>query len=215
MAISSSLDFWFPLFIIAGVLILWRGGFRGRAMLVCLLLSVGIMEGVVINPIKKIVQRPRPNEVLNGARIIKIAPIPKPNAFPSSLLEQGARALASTTQGRALLLPVKIQTVQITTPATTGKSFPSGHVSNMFCMATILTAFYGRRGAWFFLVAVIVSISRIATGSHWPTDVMLTAPLSIAVTCALLVLYAWLWKTFSSRWFPTLAARHPHLLTCE
>lgn len=212
MAILSSLDFWFPLLVIAGALLLWRGGFRGRAMLVCLLISVGLMEGLVINPIKKIVGRPRPNEVLADARIIGIASKPKADEKSASWAARAGLALTSTVQYRALFLPVREQKAKIKTPPRPGKSFPSGHVSNMFCMAVILTAFYGRRGAWFFVIAAMVSISRIVTGSHWPSDVILTAVLSSCVTLLLLALYAWIWKIFAPKWVPALAARHPQLL---
>ena len=51
-AVFSSFDFWLPAFVLAGLLVAWRGGFHARAMLVCLLLSVGIMEGGIINPLK-------------------------------------------------------------------------------------------------------------------------------------------------------------------
>lgn len=212
MVVLSSLDFWFPLFVIAGALLLWRGGFRGRAMLVCLLISVGLMEGLVINPVKKAVGRPRPNEVLADARIIGVAPKPKPEEASASPAGRAGLALASTVQFRALFLPVRAQKAKIKIPPRPGKSFPSGHVSNMFCMAVILTAFYGRRGAWFFLVAALVSISRIATGSHWPSDVILTAALSSGITLGLIALYAWLWRIFAPKWIPALAARHPTLL---
>ncbi len=212
MAILSSLDFWFPLLVIAGALLLWRGGFRGRAMLVCLLISVGLMEGLVINPIKKIVGRPRPNEVLADARIIGIASKPKADEKSASWAVRAGLALTSTVQYRALFLPVREQKAKIKTPPQPGKSFPSGHVSNMFCMAVILTAFYGRRGAWFFVIAAMVSISRIVTGSHWPSDVILTAVLSSCITLLLLTLYARLWKIFAPKWVPALAARHPQLL---
>ncbi len=216
MAVFSSLDFWLPVFVAAGVLVLWFGGFRARAMLVCLLLSVGLMEGLFINPLKKAFGRPRPNEVLALARSVSIAPAPSPErtaAGPAapSLAERARNTLLATPQFRAFAQGARVKAAKIATPPKPGKSFPSGHTSNMFCLATVVTAFYRRRGAWLFLPATLVALSRIATGSHWPSDVVLTAALSVAVTVGLLFLYAKLWKKLAPMLIPAVAARHPRL----
>lgn len=50
-------------------------------------------------------------------------------------------------------------------------SFPSDHASVAFALAIAL--FYAGDVAWPFLVAaVVVALSRVATGVHWPTDVI-------------------------------------------
>jgi undecaprenyl-diphosphatase len=189
--IFSSLDFWMPFLVLAGALVAWRGGFRGRAMLTCLLVSIGLMEGGVINPLKKAFGRPRPNSVLLDARSIDLAP-----ASPRLL------AIAS---------PVQSKPAEVITPPARGKSFPSGHTSNMFCFATVLAVFYRWRGALFFIPATIVALSRIATGSHWPSDVLFSALLSVALTLALLATYRWLWQKFGPYLLPAVASRHPQL----
>lgn len=213
MAILSSLDFWMPVLVFAAIAVLLRGGFRARAMLVCLLLSVGLMEGLFINPLKKAFGRPRPNEVLSSARTIDIAPrTPAVTNEGASILQTAGAALASTTQARAITQPARARPARVAVPPKPGKSFPSGHTANMFCFATVLAAFYGRRGAWFFAAATLVALSRVATGSHWPSDIIFTAALSVALTIALLSLYSWLWKTFAPRFVSALAARHPQLI---
>lgn len=191
-AVLSSLDFWFPFLVLAGVLVAWRGGFRARAMLACLLLSVGIMEGGIINPLKKIIDRQRPVDSLADMRYIKLG-----DAEPKIL---------------ALAQPLEIRAGDPVDPPEVGKSLPSGHTSNMFCFATVLAAFYGWRGALFYLPAALVALSRVATGSHWPSDIAISAIGSILVTLGLLALYAWLWRQFSPRLVPKLAARHPELI---
>jgi undecaprenyl-diphosphatase len=191
-ATVTNFDVWVPAMILAGILVAWRGGFRARAMLVCLLLSVGIMEGGMINPLKKMIGKQRPYHVLEDARIVRLS-----DAKPRFL---------------AVAKPLRIEPGNPAGAPDIGKSFPSGHTSNMFCFATVLTAFYRWRGALFFLVATTVGLSRIATGSHWPSDVLFTAPLSIAVTMGLLAFYSWLWAKFAPRWLPTLATRHPNLI---
>jgi membrane-associated phospholipid phosphatase len=77
----------------------------------------------------------------------------------------------------------------------------------------VLTAFYRWRGAWFYLPATLVALSRIATGSHWPSDIVISAIGSILVTLGLLALYAWLWRKFAPRLAPKLAAGHPDLIS--
>lgn len=178
--------------ILSGVLVAWRGGFRARAMLVCLLLSVGIMEGGMINPLKKTIGKQRPYHVLEEARIVSLA-----DAKPRLL---------------AVGKPLRIESGNPAGAPEVGKSFPSGHTSNMFCFATVLTVFYRWRGALFYFVAIAVGLSRIATGSHWPSDVAFSAVLSIMVTLGLLAIYAWIWRTFVSRLSPSLTASHPRLI---
>ena len=192
-AVLSSFDFWLPAFILAGLLVAWRGGFHARAMLVCLLLSIAIMEGGIINPLKKTIGRQRPLDALAEARYVKLGP-----AKPTFL---------------ALAEPLEIKPGDPVDPPAVGKSLPSGHTSNMFCFATVMTAFYRWRGAWLFLPATLVALSRVATGSHWPSDILISAIGSVLVTIGLLALYAWLWRSFARRFAPKLAAAHPELIS--
>ena len=191
-AVLSSLHFWLPLLIAGGLLIAWRGGFRGRAMLACLLLSIGIMEGGIINPLKKTISKQRPYHVLSEARVVK--------------LEE------TTPRWLAAIRPPVIRAGNPAEAPALGKSLPSGHTSNMFCFATVLTVFYRWRGALFFIPATLVALSRVVTGSHWPSDILLSAPGSVVITLLLLAVYSWLWRTLAPRLVPTLAARHPRLI---
>ncbi len=191
-AILSSLDFWMPFLVLAGLLVAWRGGFRARAMLACLLLSIGIMEGGIINPLKKTIDRQRPVDSLADMRYIKLG-----DAEPKIL---------------ALAQPLNIQPGDPIDPPEVGKSMPSGHTSNMFCFATVVTVFYRWRGAWLYLPAALVALSRVATGSHWPTDVAVSAVGAVLVTLALLAAYSWLWRKLAPHIAPQLAANHPQLI---
>ena len=191
-AVLSSLDFWMPAFILAGLLVVWRGGFHARAMLVCLLLSIAIMEGGIINPLKKTIGRQRPVDSLAEMRYIKLDDV-KPKFL-------------------AIAKPLNIRPGDPVDPPEVGKSLPSGHTSNMFCFATVLAVFYRWRGALFYIPAALVALSRVATGSHWPSDIVISAIGSILVTLALLALYAWIWRKLAPRVVPKLAARHPELI---
>lgn len=192
MAVFSSLDFWFPVMVLVALIVVWKGGFRARAMVVCLLLSIALIEGLFVTPLKRAFGRPRPSELLAEARIVSLARVE-----PEIL---------------ALTEPVRVRPAKVATPPKPGKSFPSGHAANMFCLATILAAFYWPRGAWFFFVAALVGLSRIMTGSHWPSDVVLTALLVIPLTLLLLRLYGLVWRKVGPRVAPQLAARHPDLI---
>lgn len=54
----------------------------------------------------------------------------------------------------------------------TNMSFPSGHM--MFIVPIALTVFYINRkvGYWFFGGTVLMGLSRIAGGVHWPYDIL-------------------------------------------
>lgn len=54
-------------------------------------------------------------------------------------------------------------------------SMPSGHTLASFA-GLVMIGMLAPRGRWFFLpLAVIIGVSRVSVGAHWPTDVMLGA----------------------------------------
>jgi membrane-associated phospholipid phosphatase len=74
-------------------------------------------------------------------------------------------------------------------------SFPSGHATTAFALATLLALWYPRGTAGFLLVATLVGWSRVALGSHFPSDVLAGAILGSAVVL-------WLsnvWKLWDER----------------
>jgi undecaprenyl-diphosphatase len=193
MAALSSWAVWWPLVILAGVVLLLFGGFRGRALVVSAVLAVGINDGILCRTLKSAVQRPRPHEVLSGVRSIDLA-----KATPRIL---------------AVTLPLRIKTSSIEIPATTGKSFPSSHAANCFAMATVCRLFYRRRGWIAFLPAALVAFSRMYVGVHWPLDVLAGSVIGIACALAVVTLLRLAWQKFAPAFLPRLHAAHPDLLS--
>ena len=64
-------------------------------------------------------------------------------------------------------------------------SFPSGHTSTAFALATVLTLELGEEAPWVpyvaFPLATWVGTSRVIDERHWPTDVIAGAALGILV----------------------------------
>jgi len=191
MAVASSWDFWWPFLVVGGLGILAFGGFRARMMLLAIGLSIGITDAVVVDTLKHLVGRPRPHEVLVGARTLDLA-----KAKPRFL---------------ALGKPLKERYSQSGIPPARGNSFPSGHASNNFAMATVVAVFYRRWGWLAFLPASIVSYSRIYVGSHWPADVLVSCVLGAAIALCVVAGLAAVWRRWGGRWFPSWHAKHPSL----
>ena len=65
----------------------------------------------------------------------------------------------------------------------TGRSFPSGHTSQVFFMATLLTQHF-HYSFWivlfFYIIALSVGITRMYVGAHYPRDVVAGAILGTA-----------------------------------
>ncbi len=61
-------------------------------------------------------------------------------------------------------------------------SFPSGHASSSIAMATALTMLYGKKAAWSFVPASLITFSRPYLGVHYVTDVVVGG--AIGALCA-------------------------------
>ena len=51
-------------------------------------------------------------------------------------------------------------------------SFPSGHAAFFFALAAAVYGFNKKWGIGFFISAAVISISRIAAGIHYPSDII-------------------------------------------
>lgn len=60
-------------------------------------------------------------------------------------------------------------------------SFPSGHTTVTFCLAYILSQYYPRYRAAFFLFAAVTGIERIEGTAHFPSDVLAGAIVGLIV----------------------------------
>ncbi len=80
-------------------------------------------------------------------------------------------------------------------------SFPSGHTNASFAAAFALTKCFGKKGAWAYLFAVLIAVSRLWVGVHYPTDVLAGA--ACGTVCA------WIAWVLSQKYIPA-AFLAPH-----
>jgi membrane-associated phospholipid phosphatase len=70
---------------------------------------------------------------------------------------------------------IKLKNIRIVGSRASGRSFPSGHTSQSFFMATLLLHYYNVNVyIWLVLyaIAMLVGITRIYVGMHYPRDVL-------------------------------------------
>jgi membrane-associated phospholipid phosphatase len=190
MAAVSDSKIWEPLFVAVGVSVLFFGGFRGRAFVICLALFL-LITNELIDVLKSAVDRPRPKQVEN-VRMVELQRTHPP--FLTLFKKPTIRFSDSSDRNQS------------------GPSFPSGHVATNTIIAVFCTLFYRRRGWLYWFVTAAVGYSRIYLGSHWPSDVIATIFLGVAESLLLLALFESIWKSVGIKWMPQLFERHPSLV---
>lgn len=63
-------------------------------------------------------------------------------------------------------------------------SFPSGHATFFFAMATAVYLYNQKWGVFFFIATILITISRVIAGVHYPSDIVGGAIIGIAVAYA-------------------------------
>ena len=190
MAGVSDPQIWLPFFVAIGIGALLFGGFRARAFVICLVISL-VIAGLVTSGLKSAVGRHRPKQV-QTVRMVQLQKArPK---FLTLFKKPVIRFSDSSDRTRS------------------GPSFPSGHTVNNTIAATYFTLFYRRHGWLYWFVTMAVAYSRIYLGAHWPSDVVGTIFLGVGEALVLLGLFEFIWKKVARKWMPAIYERHPSLL---
>jgi len=190
MAALSDSKIWEPLFIAIGLSALLFGGFRGRAFVICLVLSL-LITSQVTGLLKSAVGRHRPKHVEN-VRMVQLERTHP--AFLTLFKKPTIRFSDSSDRNRS------------------GPAFPSGHVTTNSVIAVFCTLFYRRSGWLYWFVAAAVGYSRIYLGAHWPSDVIATFFLAGGEALLLIGLFEVIWRNAGRKWMPQVFARYPSLI---
>ncbi len=168
----SSLSVWLPLLIIGAVILVIKGGSRGRLAVAAVAVALLIGDTLISNTMKDTVGRARPGDVVAGSY---------------------SRHTALTEPAfLGLFQPVKIKQRTKARFNVRGSSFPSSHVVNNVAVVTVAVLVFGRLGYLLALPAFLVAWSRIYVGSHWVGDVLMAIPIGILAGWAGVGLCRWL-----------------------
>jgi len=83
-----------------------------------------------------------------------------------------------------------LEDVRLLVNCTGSYSFPSGHATNMFALATLFSYKYRKLTPYFFILASTIAYSRVYVGVHYPFDVIAGALLGCLCAGSVLLIEA-------------------------
>lgn len=167
--------------LLAAVLLLVFGKFRERTLIVLTLLALLVGDAGISSALKATFNRPRPFQSQEGVRHVR--------------LDQFTVKTEWSSPG----------------PVEKGRSLPSSHTCNNAAFATIVTLLYPPWGALAWIWAFLMALSRVYTGDHYPSDVLLSLPLALIYTLLICCVASRIWQWLGPRFMPQIAQKHPRL----
>ena len=181
--------FWTPILIGMGLVLLFAGKDRAKSWVILTLFSIAIGDPLICNPLKHLVDRPRPIEAVEGVR--DVSPGSGDHRWEPAVRISG--------------IPEK--------DVIHGRSFPSAHVANATAAAMSARLVWGPSLRWPWVFVALASLGRIYTGDHYPSDVLASIPLSMLYTWLIAGLLNLLWKKIGPTLFPKMFHRMKSLLS--
>jgi undecaprenyl-diphosphatase len=198
MPFASGNKFFFPVVIFAGVLLLVKGGARGRLCVLMLLLILWPGDSYICNTIKHAIERPRP--FITHPEVLRPGSTRRPNLTDPDM------AAVSPVESGAEVRP---------TGRSGYNSMPSSHAANWFAATMILLVYYRRSIRFMLPLACVVAFSRIYNGVHYPSDVLAGSILGAGYAVAGMWAFNALWQWIGKKCFPLAWEKLPSLLNPE